>query len=365
MTIMINVVFISGLIGGGVEAVNTRLAKAFDDNIIKSTFITLIPDQSEKIETGLNVKYLIGNSTKLCAFKILNALKECKPDIILTCNFDDTHIALIYKAFINKKCRVIYAQHTVFSTVKALSLKSRLFNIALPRLTHLNKIVDFVIFVSRGVEIDYLNNFNVKSEKRKVIYNPITDCNRVFTWHNIDKRNIKLVTAGRLSPEKDQKTMIKSVEILRKKGYNVSLSIYGTGGYEKELQDFARSLNIGNYIHFMGFCNNLIDELKEYDIFMLTSLYESFGNVIVEAMSAGLPVISTDCPVGPKEIIGDDEFGILIPMQDPDALSNAVIKLLDQDIETLAYKAFNRSSDFSIEESAKGYIDVFNSLKHD
>jgi glycosyltransferase involved in cell wall biosynthesis len=119
----------------------------------------------------------------------------------------------------------------------------------------------------------------------------------------------------------------------------------------------TKSLGIETEVIFLGFQKNPFKYMARSSLFVLSSLYEGFPNVILEAMALGLPVISTDCPSGPAEIIEDKKNGLLVPVKDEQALAGAIICVMTDERlrESLGREARLRADDFALEKIAKDY----------
>ena len=133
------------------------------------------------------------------------------------------------------------------------------------------------------------------------------------------------------------------------------LDIVGDGPLRYELEKLSERLNLQNHINFHGHQNNVNYFYEKADIFVLSSIYEGFGNVLVEALNYGLKIISTDCPNGPSEILNNSEYGLLIPSNDKLALKEAIKKI--RNIEYDKKLLQNRASDFNIKIISKLYLD--------
>jgi glycosyltransferase involved in cell wall biosynthesis len=131
------------------------------------------------------------------------------------------------------------------------------------------------------------------------------------------------VTAGRLVPQKDQATLLRALAIARKR-INARLIILGTGPLQASLEKTASDLGIRDAVDFLGFKENPLPYYREADAFVLSSNFEGLGNVLIEALGCGTPVITTDCPYGPAEIVQNGRFGILVPVGDSDAFGEAM-----------------------------------------
>ena len=140
--------------------------------------------------------------------------------------------------------------------------------------------------------------------------------------------------------------------------------VLGKGPEEKKIKLLAHKLGLSDNILFLGFQKNPYKYIKKAEVFVLSSFHEGFGNVIVEAMACGTPVVSTNCMSGPREIIENGENGILFPVADQKALAEAVLKVLNN--PSLSYKLSEqgkkRAEYFSIEKSVKKYEEIFDKL---
>lgn len=223
---------------------------------------------------------------------------------------------------------------------------------------------DICVCSSKGVKTSFLNVFNIKEEKVKVIYNPVFDLEKENIDIKLDHDRPIFITLARLNYQKRLDIMIKAFSEYRKKTGKGSLLILGEGELEKELKNLAKENDIENEVVFAGFKRNIRSYLERSDVFLLTSDFEGFGNVIVEAMDVGLPVISTKCPSGPAEILENGKFGILTPVDDIASLSKAMIDLASDKFALKDYSnlSLERAKDFSLEKILKEYKDVIDRL---
>ncbi|RWB31866.1 glycosyltransferase [Mesorhizobium sp.] len=156
-----------------------------------------------------------------------------------------------------------------------------------------------------------------------------------------------IATAGRLVPVKDHRTLLRAFAILRA-GRRVRLVIFGEGPLAAELRAYVQEPGIGADVLFAGYVNDPAACYAAADLFVLSSTSEGFGNVLVEAMAAGVPVVSTDAPHGPREILGDGRFGALVPVGDAAALAKAMADMLDHPTSVALLKS--RAADFEVEK---------------
>ncbi|MCR4705159.1 MAG: glycosyltransferase family 4 protein [Lachnospiraceae bacterium] len=170
--------------------------------------------------------------------------------------------------------------------------------------------------------------FSEKIRKRStVIPNPLRDdLSEVVT----SLRRKIVVAAGRLEPQKNHRLLIEAFAAFHKTHPDYALHLYGRGSLESDLKRLAAELGIAESVVFKGFCKNILTEIIDCAMYVLSSDYEGISNSLMEAMAIGLPVISTDCPIGgSRMLIQDGENGLLIPMQDVKALADAMSKLAD------------------------------------
>lgn len=250
---------------------------------------------------------------------------------------------------------------------------------------------DLVTVVSEESKLDLMDNFNVDSEKIRVIYNPY-DLNKLekLSSECIDKQyeNIfekpVIINIGRLSEQKGHKYLIEIFKDV-KKVCDANLVLLGKGELEEELRLKAKKYGLEDSIHFLGFQSNPYKFIAKSKIMLMTSLYEGFPNVMLEAMGCGIPIISTDCKSGPREILIKNynlnenlnynklmDYGFLIPdicgcNIENDKFKNIkgiaikhIIQILNDEelYEKLKEKSFSRSRDFRIEKIIKYWEDI-------
>lgn len=183
-----------------------------------------------------------------------------------------------------------------------------------------------IVAVSDGVQDDIKRCTLGLSRKLITIYNPIAppkvDPLKRST-SRIDKTPL-IVSVGRLEPEKNPELLIEAFALIVEKNINARLLFVGEGSLRKELEQLCLDLNIEKHVKFLGFSPNPYDILINSDLFVMSSNWEGLPTVIIEALYCGLPVVSTDCPSGPRELLVNGEYGSLVPMNDKFAFALAI-----------------------------------------
>ncbi len=173
------------------------------------------------------------------------------------------------------------------------------------------------------------------------------------------------IAIGRLVPQKDYPTMLTAYAEAYGRAVKTDLLILGGGSQQKPLEELAEKLGVGGTVRFKGHVENPYPYLKHARAIILSSVYEGFGLVLLEAMTLGVPVITTDCPSGPAEIIANGEFGLIVPPREPHLLANAMLELISfpDKRQAMIDKAVQRSNELSLDKMTRQYLNLFDSLQ--
>lgn len=225
---------------------------------------------------------------------------------------------------------------------------------------------DYIITISRGIAKDLIEHHDVKEEKIRIIYNPIN-------LENVQKLAKKplnhpwflsqepvIIAVGRLTKQKGFSYLIKALFLIHPET-KAKLVILGQGPEKEKLKELSKQLNIEKEVEFLGFQKNPYRFITQAKVFVLSSLWEGFGNVIIEAMACGCPVVSTNCQSGPSEILENGKYGILVPIANSKSLAGGILKLLDNSKlrKELSEKGRQKVKDFDIKKIVKEYQDLF------
>lgn len=222
-----------------------------------------------------------------------------------------------------------------------------------------------LIAVSAGIGRD-LAARGVPERKIAVIHNPLppgihAGATRTYPWQAelaALGQGPVIVTAGRLTPVKDHKTLLRAFAELRATR-PARLVIFGDGPLKSELVAEAGRLGIAGSTLFPGYVNDPAACYAVADLFALTSVSEGFGNVLIEAMAAGVPVVSTDAPHGPREILENGALGPLVRVGDATAFAAAMAMTLDAPTPTASLKS--RAAEFESDVIADRYESLLKS----
>lgn len=362
------VFLISSLDGGGAEKVLVDIVTQLDQNKYsihlilfekKGVYISSIPHHVEMYDLRKKNRY----SFLKIVIQIAYLFRKLKPDVVLSFMDYTNLVAILAKLLSSRKFTLIISIHT--------HLRSALFHVRyrLLKVFLYKKFFNYanlVIVPSFGIMYDLVEGFNVSREKIKVIYNPINIVNITRSRdESLDKHGMNLgkyiLGVGRLKKPKGYPYLLKAYSLISK-SIDERLVILGEGEEEYNLKKLAKDLRIQERVLFLGFQRNPYKFMRNATVFVLSSLWESFALVIVEAMTCGVPVISTDCPSGPGEIITNGENGILVPPKDEQALADAILNLLkDENLrKRLAEEGRKRAEDFRIEKILPRYEELFN-----
>lgn len=235
-----------------------------------------------------------------------------------------------------------------------------------PLLARYYRRADAIVAVSKGVADDLMQRTGLPAERLQVIYNAVVTPELAkralepleFPWFAAGEPPV-ILGVGRLGRAKDFPTLVRALAAVRKTR-PARLLILGeatnarrSAKRKAELDELAGELGIESHIRLQGFVDNPFPYMRQAAVFALSSLYEGFGNVLVEAMACGTPVVSTDCPSGPAEILEQGRYGPLVPVGDHQAMAAAILDILAKppDPELLS----TRAAEFSVARAVDQY----------
>ena len=216
-----------------------------------------------------------------------------------------------------------------------------------------------LVGVSRGVSDSVASTMGVARDRIRTIYNPVLTphLQRNMTlapehpWV-LDGGAPVILSAGRFTEQKDFSTLVRAFVLIADRR-PCRLVILGEGRERKKLERLARELGLADRVSFPGWIDNPFAIMARASLFVVSSRYEGFSRVLVEALACGCPCISTDCPAGPAEILCNGRIGPLVPVGDERALASAMLRVLERRPEESVLR--ERAADFSVERAAAEY----------
>ena len=359
------VVYLPDLAGGGVERIHINLAPHFLAAGLKLTFLLDRRAGSlvDKIPPGVDV-HVLNASRQIAAIpRLVRYLQSHRVDCLLS-NMEHANVICVWaRRLAGARTKIIATQHNSFSDqVRRRSWKFKI----LPQLYHWTlPSADSIVCVSDGVARDLAKMCGLDRGRMRVIYNGVVtgDMKRLadepvdHPWFTSGEP--VLVAAGRLVKQKDYPTLLKAFAKLTKQKPS-RLLILGEGPLRGELRALAKRLAIVDRVDMPGFVENPLRYMRRAAAFVLASRFEGFGNVLAEAMACGTPVVSTDCPHGPSEILDFGRYGRLAPPGQPDALAAAILATLNSPLRAEDLKS--RAESFSATQCALSYLSLFSDL---
>ncbi|MBA3922659.1 MAG: glycosyltransferase family 4 protein [Nostocaceae cyanobacterium] len=364
------VLVISSLSCGGAERSMILLAEGFMKQGYKVSVVTIagietdfyqLPDGAHRLALNVAKKSpslihsLFNNFYRLRVLK--QAICSLEPDIVIS--FLDINNILTLIALINTNFTIFVSEQNN----PQMHAIGRFWKI-LRRLSY--PLATKVVSSSQGVD-DYFDWLS--KTKRAVIYNPLTAVNdnqtQIDLIKSIDFSKKWIVAMGRLTYQKGFDILLTAFHKIANKYPDWQLLILGEGELRSDLENEIKNLDLTERVMLPGRIDNPFPLLRLSKLFVLSSRFEGFGNVLIEAMACGLPVISTDCPSGPKEIIREGIDGILVPNEDVSSLAIAIDCLISDEAkrQNLAAHAPEGAERFSLEKTIKIWENLFDEVK--
>lgn len=295
--------------------------------------------------------------------KLAKLFKVIKPDIICSWLNYATIVTAMSIKLSGIKSKFICSEHSIATKV----ISSNNYAAIRQKIAKYSyKKANKIIAVSDAAKTDLINNFDIPSDKCIVIHN-LFDLNNIKTLSKepidiiLNVNSFVIITCSRLVKSKNIYLLIDAFCLLNK--HNTELWIIGSGPLDIDLKKYAKDKKCERNIRFLGYQSNPYKYMSKASVLVVSSNYESFGNVIIEAMACGIPVISTEC-YGPSEIIINRQNGLLVPTQDILSMVNAIdIIITNHDIkQKIVSTAYDNLLYFDIHYIIPKYYDVFNSL---
>lgn len=370
------IVFCVNTLGnGGAERVMANLANYFaQDKRLKiyllceysGEYTTLISKDVEILDISPETRReIIGLRFINSICRVAGQLKKSCPDIVVSALPGTCIKVTVAKLFCKLNFRYIHREtnivfrsqfrNNVFSLKKEVIRKLYAFSY---------KIADTVIANSDDTKFSIMECYHVPGNKIITLPNPVICSSIIDQYKQSDiadpefPRKKYILSVGRLVEQKGYDVLIKAYSEIAKHFKDIDLVILGSGPLKDDLLLLCKTLGCEKSVHILDFRKNVYDYYLHCELFVLSSRFEGFGNVVVEALAFGKPAIVTDCKGGPHIIVDEGKNGIIVPMDDIDSLKNSMENILSGKIEFDPKRQKERARYFSIENVAEMYKKV-------
>lgn len=353
-------IYVPSLRGGGAERIMVILANGMAarghrvDLVLTQAIGPYLPDVADNVR----IVDLKRGRVLTSLLPLARYLRRERPDAMLSALNHANIIAILARKLARSRTRLVVSEHNAPSRALCDSAIGWVMRHLIRRFYPL---ADRVVCVSRAMASEMHDLLGVPQSKLSTIHNPL-DIEKVrhragapadHPWLT-DHTAPVILAAGRLTRQKDYPTLLDAFARLRK-DRDARLIILGQGEEEAKLKALAGKLGIADDVSFAGFRDNPFAFMARCDLYVMSSAWEGFGNVLVEAMACGARVVSTDCPSGPNEILEGGRWGRLVPVGDAGALANAMAAALDDPSPPDVGK---RAEAFRSEVAIGEYLDI-------
>ena len=357
--------FVPSFSGGGAERVAVYIANHLSERGHTVQLVAANATGPFKEDVLMGVQQIDFKSAHIFRTlpKLVRYLREEKPDLISAFQTHANVVAVLAKVFSGGHTKLVVREGNTPSLKlkKSNLLRNRILYKIIPWLYPL---ADGIVAISEGVKKDLRNLLPTKTID--VIYNPAVRADIAalasekveHPFFQADAPKL-ILSIGRLTAQKDHLTLLKAFAKVRQK-LGVNLMILGVGGERQKLESFVEEHSLMDVVSLPGFVNNPYAYLAKSSVFVLSSRWEGFGIVLAEALACGAPVVSTDCPSGPAEILENGRYGVLVPVGDVDAMAGAICEILKSPLPP--EMGITRAQDFSVEIGANKYLHLFESI---
>lgn len=324
-------IYLPNLKIGGAEAVSVNLAnqlvqRKYDIDILLANNEV---DKKWNIDSRINIYAFNSNRLLNSIIPFANYLKKSRPEYVIVAMWPLTIMALMSRFISLSRVKLIFAEHTTWSIDELTQSRIGRF-IVYKSMFLFYRFASKVVCVSRGSMNDLIQSTCLPAAFFKTIYNPVLPSdsdvipNETYPkWS--EGEHIKILAVGNLKPIKSYHILIQAMDILLKK-IDAKLLIIGDGPLYADLSRLIEEKGIANHVILAGYISNTEYFYKKANVFVLSSSGEGLPTVLIEALYYGVKIVSTDCNYGPREILDDGTYGMLVPINSPNALCDAIIK---------------------------------------
>jgi len=349
---------------GGVERVFANLANGLHDQEVDVDLVvgSAGGEMATRLHPDIKVFDLQSKRMLMSVSKLAKYLRAEHPDALIAAMTHSTAASVLARSFARKDVKVIATEHNTMSKVVANThgLKYRF----MPTWSRwaLNS-ADHIVAVSSGVADDISLHTGVPRFRFHVIYNPVVSDELYVAaqeplehpWFKKDEPPVVLAV-GRLDKQKDFPMLLRAFRLVRD-SRSARLVILGEGPDRSRIESTLRQLGLEDDVALPGFESNPYRFMRRATVLALSSAWEGFGVVLVEALAMGLPVVSTNCTYGPSEILKGGKYGTLVPVGDHEAMARGLL----QGMQNRQPPDSNHIQQFTIGSVASEYLRLIRS----
>jgi glycosyltransferase involved in cell wall biosynthesis len=355
--------FLYSLDGGGAERVIVNLVCNFVQKGIKVD-VVLVQAKGpylSQLPPEVRVVKLKAEKTQNSLWDLVRYLRSERPDVLVSTMHYANEVALWAKVLARVPTRFIvceqntlsrYAQNTSRGVERWTPLWAKLFY----------PWADKIIAASHGVAQDLSKVTGLPLSRIQVIYNPVitpelkqlAKASVQHPWFE-DGEPPVILGVGRLVGQKDFLTLIRAFAQVRRSQPSRLMILGANAGSRPALDALVKELGLEQEVAMPGFVDNPYCYMAKANVFVLSSRWEGFGNVVVEALAVGTPVVSTDCESGPSEILAQGKYGELVPIGEPSLMATAILKVLSGHVPLMDQSWLEQ---FSLEPIAQKYLSI-------
>ena len=354
-------VYLPSLRGGGAERVMVTLANGFAARgyAVDLVLATAEGPYLKDVDAAVRVVDLKARRVATSLPALVRYLRRERPVAMLAAMGHSNVIAVLARRLALVPTRVVVSERANFSISKANAswrgdLVGWFMRRAYPK-------AHGITAVSEGVADDLANALGLSRSSIEVIYNPVVTDTLLLRSREApehpwleDGGGPVILSVGRLTIQKGFSTLIHAFARLRQ-AREARLIILGEGELRPDLEKLIADLGLDSDVVLPGFSGNPFTYMRLAKLFVLSSAWEGLPNVLIQAMACGTPVVSTDCPSGPAEILENGKWGRMVPVGDVDALAKAMAEALDEKEHP---DVAARAAEFNVDRAVEGYLRV-------
>jgi glycosyltransferase involved in cell wall biosynthesis len=314
------------------------------------------------LDPRVEVVSLGSRNTLVLVLRLMRYLRERTPINLLTFSANAISIAGLANLLSGKTARFVINE-SVDPLAELRNTRWSAYKVALLLIPLTYRLADVVTAVSDGVARSLSRLTRMPRSTIRVIHSPAYEPSiELAAAHSLDHRwdspEFSLVVAAcRLTAQKDLATLLRAFQLVVSSDPRARLIVLGDGPQRRELELLRKTLGLDDFVDMPGTDPNPYRWFARCRLFVLSSAWEGFGAVLVEALACGCAVVSTDCPSGPAEILNNGEFGRLTPVGDANAMSVAILEALTCPSDPEHGK--RRAREFSLDRALDQFSDTF------